>query len=75
MTCEERLLREGRKQEASLFNLVKPDVSLHDTCNYRWLLARGPIAGHCTIAQPLQHVHGLRIAVWRSSTDRLKLKQ
>ena len=36
VTCEERLLRDGRKQEASLFNLVKPDVSLHDTCNYRY---------------------------------------
>ena len=35
MTCEDRLQREGRKQEASLFNLVAPELSLHDTCNYR----------------------------------------
>ena len=35
ITCEARLLKEGRRKEAALFNLREPDVSLHDTCNYR----------------------------------------
>ena len=35
MECPERVSEAGAPELSTLFNLKSPDVSLHDTCNFR----------------------------------------
>lgn len=44
-----------RSADADLFNLVTPQVSLHDTCNYRWAVpAFQQVSGACVLFIRLQ---------------------
>ena len=35
MTCDTRLLKEGRRNDAALFNLHESGIALHNTCDFR----------------------------------------
>lgn len=52
--CPERIVAANRPEDVELFNLKNPDVSLHDTCNFR----SAPLLIFTGLRMEVQHPSG-----------------